>query len=83
MRPLPPRRRSVVWLALLVGIVAMPLARADAAPAANPKGDRNVWTDVQDGYWAKGAIDLAAADNQWMQDYGPTVFQRRPCTGRW
>jgi len=53
----------------------MPLARADAAPAANPKGDRNVWTDVPDGYWAKGAIDLVAADNQWMQDYGPTVFQ--------
>jgi cell wall-associated NlpC family hydrolase len=64
-----------MWLAVLVGMSLVSIAPADAAPVGTPRDDSNVWTDVPAGYWAKGAIDLVAAENQWMQDYGPTAFQ--------
>ena len=71
-RPLPDR--FALALVALLFAAAFPMASAEAGPTGDRKvGD--VWTDVPGGYWAKGAIDLVAATNTWMQDYGPTTFQ--------
>ncbi|MDP9343800.1 MAG: NlpC/P60 family protein [Actinomycetota bacterium] len=62
-------------VALLTLATGFPIASAAAVPASSSSAADNVWTDVPDGYWAKGAIDLVASTNTWMQDYGPTTFQ--------
>src|SRR5947207_1495016 len=74
MRPLPPRRRSLVLVALVLA-AGLPVGAAAAVPAGGSRPAVSVWSDVPDGYWAKGAIDLVASTNTWMQDYGATTFQ--------